>query len=535
MLGGQGRISDTRCRRSGPHPSPVAWAVALVALLAVGAPVATAAPKAPKKRPNIVVVMTDDQDAASMKIMRRTQALIGRQGVTFENNFVSLPLCCPSRSTFLTGQYAHNHGVLFNNAPTGGYTRLDHTNTLPVWLQRAGYRTVHLGKYLNEYGELTPQDLVPPGWSRWYGLVDPSTYRYYNYTVNENGSVHTYGFPESDYPYGIGTYSTDLLTKRAVRFINRYGRARKPFFLSFAPIASHTTYSLAEGSPRAEGAPAVPAPRHRHVFEDAPLPRSPNFNEADVSDKPQLVFSMFPPLDQQQIDDLTAHYRGRYGSLLAVDEAVAKLVKALRRAGQLANTLFIYTSDNGFMLGEHRLPKFKYVAYEESIRVPLLMRGPGLPRHRTVADNAANIDLAPTILDFAGVQPGRAQDGISLLGVARRAQRSPRPTLLNPPRHILLESFPAPASAGGAPGFYNGIRTSRYKYVEWSYTPSELPVYIDGITGARELYDLEKDPYELQSVHASPAYKQVVAALHAELQALKTCAGASCHTTSSVP
>jgi arylsulfatase A-like enzyme len=503
----------------------------LVALAATGAPAAGEA-----KKPNIVVVMTDDQDARSMRVMPRTRRLIGRQGVTFPNTIATLPLCCPSRSTFLTGQYAHNHGVTWNWGPEGGYNKLDHSNTLPLWLQRAGYHTAQIGKYLNEYGQKTDPHLVPPGWDEWNAMIYPTSYRYYDFTMNLNGKLRTYGQPRPDYPFGTGTHNTRVLASLATRYVKRRSRSRRPFFLWLNTNAPHTTFSRDEGSPRYEGAPAVPQRHHAKAFANSPLPRPPNFDEQDVSDKPQLPFTTtFPPLTQEQIDELVAQHRGRWGSLLGVDETVARLVKTLRRARKLQNTLFIFTSDNGWMLGEHRMAKYKYVPYEESIRVPLMMRGPGVRRGGIARDLAGNIDLAPTILDAAGARPGRPQDGMSLLPVARTAPRGGEPRLRRPPRHLMIQTFPQPRGEAGALAFYAGVRTGRYKYVEWTYGTSDPGTFVDGVSGAYELYDLERDPYELDSRHDDPAYASVREALRLELTRLRECRGAGCHESGSLP
>ena len=189
----------------------------LIAVAVVTAAIpTTAAAKAPAERPNVVVIMTDDQDFRSMSVMPKTRRLIGAAGVTFDRNFVNYPLCCPSRATFLTGQYAHNHGVLWNNFPDGGYRLLDGSETLPVWMGRAGYRTIHIGKYLNEYGEDDPTE-VPKGWDDWYGGVDPTTYDYYGMTINHNGSLETYARTRRN-------YSTDVYTRLAERAIGKAAR-----------------------------------------------------------------------------------------------------------------------------------------------------------------------------------------------------------------------------------------------------------------------------------------------------------------------
>ena len=459
---------------------------------------------AKQQRPNVVVVMTDDQDFRSMGVMPKTRRLIARRGTIFSTSLVSFPLCCPSRATYMTGQYAHNHGVKWNNFPAGGFYKLKQAQTLPVWLRGAGYRTIHIGKFLNETGERNPRE-VPKGWDDWHGGVDPSTYGYYGYTLNHNGRLQTYGDEPSD-------YSTDVYAGLAEKAIRESKRAGKPFFLSVAPLAPHTVATAS--SARVEGLPAVPAPRHATRFANAPLPRYPNFDEADLSDKPNIA-TFFPnQMTEDDIASLTDHYRGRMGSLLGVDDLVERVVKALKKAGVYGDTDIIFTSDNGWILGEHRLRDpisqdgravgVKYVPYEGSSRVPLMAAGPSFPRGRTVDGVVINADLAPTIEDITGARPGLPQDGRSLVSAARR------PSLLDR-RGVLLETFENPR---GVPP-YTAIRTERYRY--------ELSAI-----GDEGLYDLRLDPWELESKHADPRYAAIKAILSRKLAALRNCRGRSC-------
>jgi arylsulfatase A-like enzyme len=472
-----------------------------VALAGVAAPAAQAAER---QRPNIVVVMTDDQDFRSMWALPKTRRLITDRGTTFATNVVNFPLCCPSRATYYTGEYAHNHGVLWNTFPEGGYYRFKGKETMPVWLQRAGYRTIHIGKYLNQYGERDPRE-VPPGWSDWHGGVDPSTYDYYGYTINNNGHLKTYGRSPAD-------YSVDVDAGLAEQAIGKARRAGKPFFLNVAPLAPHTV-AVASRATR-EGTPALPAPRYANVFANTPLPRYPNFNEADMSDKPAIE-AFFPnPLTDTEIAELTAHYRGRMGSLLAVDDLVERIVKSLKRNGVYRNTVIVFTSDNGWILGEHRLRDpltqdgkasgVKYVPFEGSSRVPLAIAGPGFPAKHVVKGVTVNADLAPTILSIAHAHATLPEDGLSLLRAAQR------PALLSH-RGVLIETAPNPRSVPP----YTAIRTRRYR----------LEV---AVTGDEGLYDLWRDPWELQSVHADPRYARIKAILAKRLATLRTCKGASC-------
>ena len=417
---------------------------------------------------------------------------------------MSFPLCCPSRATYYSGQYAHNHGVLWNTPPQGGYAKFNGEEALPVWLRRAGYRTIHIGKYLNEYGERNPHE-VPPGWEDWHGGVDPSTYDYYGYTLNHNGRLQTYSRrPEH--------YSTDVYAGLAERAIRRARRAGKPFFLGIAPNAPHTV-SVAS-SARIEGTPALPPPRYADRYAHAQLPRYPNFDEADVSDKPPFIGAVWPRLTQAQVASLTAHYRGRMGALLGVDDLVERVVRALKRNGVYGKTNIIFTSDNGWILGEHRLSDpvsedglasgVKFFPFEGASRVPLMAAGPNFPARRTVSGPVVNADLTPTIAQITGAQPTLAQDGVSLLAPARR------PSLLKG-RGVLLEAFDNPR--GGPP--YGSIRTRRYRY----------DLYANGDEG---LYDLRLDPWELESRHGDPRYAAIKARLAGGLTRLKTCAGAGC-------
>jgi N-acetylglucosamine-6-sulfatase len=460
-------------------------AVLAILVLATGSPSAGQAPA----RPNVVVVMSDDQTVESLRVMANVRTLLQGQGTTFDSSFASYPLCCPSRSTFLTGQYAHNHGVLSNQPPLGGFTKLDHTNTLPVWLERTGYHTVHVGKYLNGYRQGVSPDL-PPGWTEWYGSYDPTTYRFYDYTLNENGKPVTYG---SD----PGSYQADIYTRKAVDLVRRLAPRAQPFFLSVAYLAPHSGAPRDPDDPPGQATP-VPAPRHKDRFAAEPLPMPPSFNEADVSDKPASIRNR-PALRPGRIAGITENYRQRLESLLAVDEGVAAIVAALRAAGELDRTLIVFTSDNGFFHGEHRVPAGKVFVYEPSVRVPLVLRGPGVPRGRVDDRLVANIDLAPTILDAANAKAGRRLDGRSLLVLlAERSEGRKRDILLETPD-------------------YAAVRTTRYVYVEHT-------------TGERELYDLVVDPDELQSRHDDPAFATIRADLQRRLAKLRRCAGSACAT-----
>ncbi|MDP9384924.1 MAG: sulfatase-like hydrolase/transferase, partial [Actinomycetota bacterium] len=293
----------------------------LAASAAVGAAPLPASAEGPA-RPSFVVIVTDDQTYADLDAMPRTRALIGVAGTTFERAYVSYPLCCPSRATFLTGRYAHNHGVRSTTPSDGGFEALDAEHTLPVWLRAAGYDTSHVGKYLNGYGLRRPAT-VPPGWADWHGTVDKSTYQMWGYTLHENGVDTTYGDFHAEDP---ALYQTDVLRDRAVEIIDAHGPGgdEDPFFLSLAFVAPHGEVA----DPGSTTLPHVrPAPRHAGLFGTL-QPDSPAFDELDVRDKPPYVRRLrrIGPTARERIgEDL----RARRESLLAVDEAVEAVVGAL--------------------------------------------------------------------------------------------------------------------------------------------------------------------------------------------------------------
>ncbi len=509
-----------------------AQAVALLALAAVVAAVAGAGSgtgsagaqtppyKLPSK-PNILLIQTDDMRVSDLARMPATRRLIGAAGTTFTRSYVSFPLCCPSRATLNSGQYSRNNGVRGNRPPQGGFRRLaDRGNLLAGWLQAAGYHTVHIGKYLNGFGNSEPAT-PQPGWSDWRGSVDPTTYRMWGYTLLEDGQSVTYGTPAVEDP---ALYQTDVYRDKAEALIRARATTGQPFYLDLAFLAPHGENN--RGRPSGPGAPTVrSAPRHRGRLANARLPRPQAFDERDISDKPRWLRDGAARLRPAQIARITNAYRSRQEALLAVDEAVARLLAVLTETGQLADTYVVFTSDNGFFLGEHRIPNGKTLAYEPSARVPLLIRGPGIPAGGSSRELVANVDLAPTFAAIAGASPRRTLDGRSLLPYATDTRRSSS-------RSLLLESGPGRSSADleqdgahnqppmprrnrpPAPS-YSGIRVGDLKYI----------AYADG---SRELYDLARDPQELRNRAGDRRYGAAQRKLARRLAGLRRCRGASC-------
>ncbi len=342
--------------------------------------------------------------------------------------------------------------------PNGGFGRfqaLHGNNHLAVWLRSAGYYTAMIGRYLNGYEN---QPRVPPGWSEWRAA---SSQAVYNYTLNENGTLVKYG-PAS------AAFKQDVLTNKAVELVNRRTPFAQPFFLWLTYTAPHA--GGPEPNPNPPGncqQSAKPAPRHANAFDSEPLPRPPNFNEADVSDKPAVIQDR-PLLNSSQISDIERKYRCRLESLLSVDEGVKKIIDRLRVKGELADTLLVFTSDNGYFHGEHRFPTDKGRIYEESIRVPLLMRGPGIPQGVDVDDLVINADLAPTIVDLANANPGLVMDGRSLIPVAQQPG-------IEQGRELLIEQPMGPS-------FHHGGLPSRRFGPSATCTPSTTPARTSSTT-----------------------------------------------------
>jgi N-acetylglucosamine-6-sulfatase len=458
----------------------------------------TKAQESPSATPNFVFIITDDMRKDDLIYMPKTRALLGNRGKRFENAYVSLAWCCPSRATIMRGQYAHNHGLWFTSDTADGgwqgYKNLGYEeDNIATRLHDAGYRTGFFGKYLNFYDE---QTTAPPGWDQWFALLevgassttDPQ--RYFDYDVNVNGTTRHYGTRAQD-------YSTDVLRRQTRTFIDASVAAGRPFFAYVAPSAPHDV------GPRQ---PPTPAPRHENAFDGEQAPRLPSFDEEDVGDKPPWIQSL-PQLSDPKVAQIDAFHEGRIESLQAVDELVEGVVGRLRTAGALSNTYVVFTSDNGWHHGEHRIPQGKTQPYQESIRMPLLIRGPGVQAGTTTNKLTLNTDFYPTFTDLAGVTTPEYVDGRSLRplleGTATRWRSA-----------ILLEQKKTPTAT------FSGIRTSEaMKYIE----------YEDGF---KELYDLKSDPYEQDNSYEATAPPDD---LVTRLRALEGCAGTTCRVAEGGP
>lgn len=436
-----------------------ALALFLAAAVTTCAGATARADTAAAPRPNIVVILSDDQRWDTLWGMPTVEEALASNGVTFANSFVVNPLCCPSRASILTGRHSHSTGVYLNRPPHGGFASFDDRHTIATVLHAAGYETGLFGKYLNDYGSRAGNaGYVPPGWDEWSVFLGGP--RYYNYGLAEDRTVVTYGRKASD-------YSTTVLASKAVDFVRN---ARGPFFLLFAPFAPHE--------------PATPPPGYGDAFAHFSWWQPPSFNEHDLSDKPAYIRRL-GPLTKRQVERAVRFRREQLEAALGVDNAVRSLLKALERRGLLDTTFIAYTSDNGVAWGEHPLiAARKLVPYEEPIRVPLVIRYDPLADEQPSQDGhlVLNIDLAPTLAAVAGTRMPQAE-GRNLLPLLR----SHRPASWR--SAFLIEHLAGPPQRDVPT--YCAVRTERYKYVLYQ-------------TREEELYDLLRDPHELDNIAAHP-------------------------------
>jgi N-acetylglucosamine-6-sulfatase len=417
--------------------------------------------------PDVVLIVTDDQRWDTLWSMPIVRRVLVDPGVSFENAFVVNPICCPSRASILTGDYSHTTGVYRQTPPFGRVEAFDDTSTLATWLDAAGYTTGLFGKYLDGYQHAALTGIVPPGWDRWVGFVRAG---YLDYKLTLDGEVRSYGSDPSD-------YSTTVLADEAVAFLED---SEGPVFLLFAPAAPH--------------APAIPEAGDEGAFADLEPARPLSFDEADVNDKPGWVRAL-AALGAEGAERVDAFRLQQYRSLLSVDRAVGRLVDALERTGRLENTLLVFTSDNGIHHGEHRWTK-KESPYEESIRVPLVLRWDAAAWPAGTAPDALvlNIDLAPTMAEAAGLEI--EADGRSLLPLLDGRAVGRREDFLI---EHLEGTNPIPT--------FCAVRSDAWKHVRYA-------------TGEEELYDLERDPAELDNLAGEPSARPVLDALRERLREL---------------
>jgi N-acetylglucosamine-6-sulfatase len=420
--------------------------VLLVALAAVGGlPVARAA-----DMPNIILIVTDDQRTNTIQYMPTVQRELVAKGVAFAHAHVVNPVCCPSRASLLTGTYSHTNGVYGNQAPDGGFAEFDDRYTLATVLQHAGYRTSLVGKYLNGYGgSRDSSEYIPPGWSDWHAITANGT-QYYNYDLNNNGYVQHYADQASD-------YETDVVFEHAQAFAEDAMDAGEPFFSYIAPEAPHNQ--------------AVPEAQYAHSFDSLELWRPPSYSERNMSDKPRWMGS-YDRIDAARRESLDDLRRRQLATLQSVDEDIAQLLHSVDQHGQLGNTIIIYTSDNGYFWGEHRVVG-KNLPYEEATQIPFILRYDAEIAPRTDTANLALIDVAPTLAGWAGTTM-QGSDGMDVRGYLEGTQPFGRAV-------HLIESH----GAKRAPAW------CMLRGPDWSFT------HYSG--GVEEYYDLDLDPFQLRN------------------------------------
>jgi N-acetylglucosamine-6-sulfatase len=518
--------SFARLRSLGP-----AIAVGLLAVIAIALGTGADRVKA-AVRPSFVVIQLDDftnthlnsrwidSEGRKRPNMPITRELLVDRGMTFTRYQTSTPVCSPSRASLLSGRYAANHDVLRNIGERGGWQAFSSnpilSENLATWLDSSGYRTMHFGKFLNQY-ELpgyTPNPLVPPGWDVWQtDATDPSTRNYYGYRLNVNGLIEG---PFGSIVYGPDTeketedclvlgprfcqYHTDLVTTRAIEAIEQTDSS-EPFY---AQIDFHTPH----GDRRAPYGPE-PALRHYDSAKATPIPRVWGYDEANVSDKPSHIRKL-KRIDPASAARIRSFYSKAVESLQAVDESIETVIQTLARTGRLKNTYVILTSDNGLFHGEHRVRTGKVLPYEAAVTVPFLIRGPGVPQGEESGELVAAPDIAPTVLSLAGTSAPVSLDGRSMVPFLKDPEKKTRRPIL----YALYGRNGSGATEGTRP-FYEGIRVGPYKYVRYA-------------TGERELYDLTRDPAELVNQIKNPRFRSVLAYMESTFSRYLGCEGTEC-------
>lgn len=489
----------------------------------------------PGRRPNIVVIMADDMRVDDLRYAPTVRKVLGQGGVTFDNSFSPFPLCCPARASFLSGRYAHNHKVLWHYAPYG-FAAFDDSRTIGTSLSAAGYRTAYVGKYLNGYGPMRSlvtgkpsYTYVPAGWSDWYASVDGgkevgihgSTYNFFDVPFNINGRIDN---------THRGQYGTDVIGAFSRRLITRYARGKQPFFLYTSFVAPH------HGGPREPDDPAPFLDADNHVRKlnttarpdwvkgrfDRIIPRAPGLPkdggpaEADMSDKPSNL-TRFPEPNAAERAALLAVTRQRAEAVYVLDRQVAKIVATLKSTGAWKNTVLMFTSDNGYFLGEHRKPDGKVLAHEPSLRVPFLVAGPGVRAGEHRSDPISTVDLTATVLDIAGARPPRIPDGASRWRSIRQGDQGWATPVVTEAYKSITGRRTDPHFRAGDARTSIGLRTPRYSFTRY-------------MNGQGELYDLLADPGEFENHFSDPAYASLRAELDRLWLGVKDCVGSVCRT-----
>ena len=450
-------------------------------------------------RPNVLLITADDAAPGDLKFMPHTRELIADRGVTFTNGVAPTPICVPARASLLTGQYTHNHKAYTIEGKGGGFKAFDSHNALPTWLQRAGYDTLFIGKYLNGYGAAGSGTArhIEPGWTQWRPTVGGSTYNFMHPTLNLNGRLASYE-----------QYNSNLFADQTVDLLERPSRQRTPWFMWVNYVGPH------HGGPQDADDPQLryprnpkswvqttkPAPQDVDRFRNLRLPQDPNMFRTV-----RRGWNNGAPMSTLKRRNVREAYQQRIEALQSVDRGVARSVAVLRRTGQLRNTVVMFTSDNGFFVGQHN--RFgKLYSYNDAQRIPVVMAGPGVPRGKRVRTAIANPDIAVTVAALAGAEPGRRVDGIDIMPLLRLGYRE---------RVIPTEAYPV---YGGTRPIYTGIRQGT-----WTYTRLR-----NRSTRREELYNRATDPWELHNLAGKPRFAAELRRFRALDAEYRDCAGVTC-------
>lgn len=470
---------------------------------------------APADKPNVVVFLLDDAAAVDMRYLKGVRDALGRDGLTFTNAVASNPLCCPARAQLMTGQASHNNGVLTNGGAYGGIgAMVDMDNTIAAWLDDAGYQTSYLGKYINGYGEHNQRtdvfgpDAIPTGWDHWDPTLRGVTSYWHFSTFQDCPTVDDTAC--LDRAYAERRYTTTVEKNKTLALIDQFHQDTEPFFLFDSWTAPHK-----DTRDRYNTDNFPKAPRRYHRASDATdfqklIASKPSYNERDMSDKTPDMWR----LKRQPITELAEdNYLGRVAALRSVDEAITQIIGKLKDTGEFDNTLFVFTSDNGFLNGEHRL-LYKKWEFKESLDVPLVMAWPagGIPVGST--DRSATlVDVPATILVAAGVASRRSSvDGVSLLDTVPTTVQRYQPT------PVLIGSGRENAKAADEGWSYRGIQWGPYTWTRhWGK---------DGTVIGEQFYDLTRDPYQVDSQPKNPYYrKNIMLTMREYFDELKACVG----------
>jgi N-acetylglucosamine-6-sulfatase len=443
------------------------------------------------KRPNIIFILTDDYATNLVDFMPNLKAM-QREGVTFNNYFVSNSLCCPSRATIFTGMLPHNTGVETNSPPNGGYEAYrDHNNaekSFSVALQNAGYKTAMMGKFLNGY--LPVKHAPLPGWTDWF--VAGGGYRNYDYDMNVNGRIVHYGRTEKD-------YLTDVVSARTDSLIRAW--KNQPFFIEIATFTPH--------------APFTPAPRHKNLFNDVKTPRTPAFNKKADSTSPNWLRQL-EQLNEKQIDRLDNIFRDRVRCVMSIDDMLGNIRKVLQETGESDNTYIFFSSDNGYHLGDYSLFQGKQTPFDIDIRVPLIAYGPNVAKGSLQQRIVSNIDLAPTFTALAGAELKGDPDGRDIQQLLRQNQTEKIDwrnfAIIEHRRGSDRNDPDRQEKKDGKLPSYTALRFHNLLYVEYE-------------TGEIACYDSQKDPYQLKNIAANGLSSALKKKLHEILLAAKKCGG----------